>query len=182
MKPNVLLVGAAILCSACSLSPIISTDIVSYNKAVSDSNNRMMVLNILRARDHVPLSFSSVQLVHGSLQAAGSTNLGFPFGNMPLKVNDSLGIGLSAQVAPTFDVRNISSASSSHDGEGKCGSLRRVERGKGRTPDSCRRRPPFNLITMSVSRQGSGVSVSLAFGTLLLPIWAHQSETMFAAG
>jgi hypothetical protein len=107
MKSAIAMLVTAVFCCGCSLSPIVDADIVEYNKAVSDSDNKLLLLNVLRARDHAPLMFSSVQLVHGSLQEGGSTSLSFPFGNNPLKTSDALGIGLAAQVAPTFDVSSL---------------------------------------------------------------------------
>jgi hypothetical protein len=100
-------ISLAIIVSGCSLAPLIRTDIVDYNESVTEASDRLLIINILRARDHAPLLFSAVQLVHGSLQMGGQTSLSLPFGNGRLKTPNTSGIQLSAQVAPTFDVSSL---------------------------------------------------------------------------
>jgi hypothetical protein len=93
---------------ALSLSPQVASDIVDYNEAASISTNKLLLLNILRARDSAPLMFSSVALIHGSIQMQGSATATFPFGYPPFKsVHNSLGLGLSTQTSPTFDVSSL---------------------------------------------------------------------------
>src|SRR5579862_3170450 len=109
MRRSVIAALAALLLSGCSLSPVIDVDIVQYNKAVSDSGNKLLLLNVLRARDHAPLLFSSVQLVHGALSLGGSASVGVPFGpNLVVsKAANTSSAGLSASESPTFDVSSL---------------------------------------------------------------------------
>ena len=70
---------AAIGCTACQYAPDMLDRTVSYNRAVSDSTNQVLLLNIVRASQRLPTYYTRLE---GSQSAEGVTpNIG---GNLPL--------------------------------------------------------------------------------------------------
>lgn len=95
----------ACLLAGCSFSPLIEADAVDYDQTYEDVANHLLVTNILRARDRAPLHFSSISLIHASIQGTATAGLTFPFG--PLLKSTQRGLGastLSLQTAPSFDI------------------------------------------------------------------------------
>ncbi len=53
---------------------------VAYNKAVEDASNRMLVLNIIRAKKRYPLYFTDFTKISGDVPLSGTFSLSIPFG------------------------------------------------------------------------------------------------------
>jgi hypothetical protein len=69
--------------SACSLAPRVETDALAYHETADVTANRIILLNILRAKDSAPLHFAELSLIHGSLSEAGTLLLVEPIGPNP---------------------------------------------------------------------------------------------------
>jgi hypothetical protein len=96
-----------ILLDACSLSSIIKQNSADYNEVIEYVTNDMLVTNMLRSRDEVPLHFSDLSQIHGVLQVGGSAQISAPFGNPNIanqKTRDIFTGTLQATSSPTFDV------------------------------------------------------------------------------
>jgi hypothetical protein len=93
--------------NACSLSSIIKQNSADYNEVIEYVTNDMLVTNMLRSRDEVPLHFSDLSQIHGVLQVGGSAQVSAPFGNPNIanqKTRDIFTGTLQASSSPTFDV------------------------------------------------------------------------------
>lgn len=104
MKYAAALVMAAVL-GSCSFARSITGNSLDYNNAIEEHDNSQLVINILRARDNVPVSFSDLSQIRGSIQATGSLQSNWPFG--PLRASTTRGAEqptLSFQMSPTFDI------------------------------------------------------------------------------
>jgi hypothetical protein len=91
---------------SCSLSSFVTSETVDYNGAIESANNQLLLANILRARDRVPLYFSDLSQIRGSMSLTTTDALTIPFG--PQKVSPGKRysdlLTQSIQSAPTFDV------------------------------------------------------------------------------
>ncbi len=63
-----------------SLAPGIHDNAVAYNTAISDINDRVLLTNIVRARDEVPLNITELSTITGTLSEQASLGLAAPFG------------------------------------------------------------------------------------------------------
>lgn len=102
-----------VLLAACSLSGAVQRDTVDYNHAIEDVTNQLIVTNILRARDHAPLHFTDLSLIHGSLQISTTGNAVVPFGqggNTTVRPRDLLTLGTTVQSSPAFDTSPLNSS------------------------------------------------------------------------
>jgi len=91
-----------LMLAGCSLSQPIARSAIDYNEAVETAANALLLRNILRARDEMPLHFTTMPQIRGSL------NLGInqPGLSIPLAggLGSMLGIGIAGGVSPSFDV------------------------------------------------------------------------------
>jgi hypothetical protein len=63
-----------------SLAPRLHDNAVAYDAAISDINDRVLLANIVRARDYVPLSITELSTVTGTMSEQASLGLSVPFG------------------------------------------------------------------------------------------------------
>ena len=85
---------------------------VDYNKTVEEARNSLLLLNILRAKDRLPMHFTAFSQLRGSLtlKSTGSLSLQIPFGGdasntFPLTPS----LELSQTSSPSFDVAILGS-------------------------------------------------------------------------
>ncbi len=105
-----LLVIALALCLAgCGASSaFIKSEAVSNDDAIEDVTNKLLLLNILRARDKAPLHFSEIPRITESLQENASLSTLMLFGPFNKSVQrDTSTLGLSLQVAPSFEIDHV---------------------------------------------------------------------------
>jgi hypothetical protein len=69
--------------TACSLSPRMEADVLAYHETADVTANRIILLNVLRAKDDAPLHFAELSLMHGALSEAGAALLTQPIGEIP---------------------------------------------------------------------------------------------------
>ena len=92
----------ALLVGGCSLSQPIARSAIDYNEAVERAANTLLLRNILRARDEMPLHFTTIPQIRGSLNlGVGQPGLSIP---LAAGLGGALGLGLSGGVSPSFDV------------------------------------------------------------------------------
>jgi hypothetical protein len=72
-----------LMLSACSLSPRMETDVLAYHETADVTANRLILLNVLRAKDDAPLHFAEMSLIHGSVSESGTALLTQPVGEVP---------------------------------------------------------------------------------------------------
>jgi hypothetical protein len=94
---------AAILCG-CSASNVIGLYAADYRDTTANAGDAQLLLNILRARDNLPIHFYDLAIIHGSIQLTAGAG-----GSVPFALNNSATPGtivpaFSAQSAPSFDV------------------------------------------------------------------------------
>ena len=58
-----------------SLAPGLHDNAVAYDEAISDINDRVLLANIVRARDHVPLSITELSTITGTLSEQATLGL-----------------------------------------------------------------------------------------------------------
>jgi hypothetical protein len=97
---------ALALC-ACSGSGYVSRSTADYNVAVEDATNNMLVVNVLRARDEAPLSFSDLSQIRGSLSVSAASQAAWPFGPFghdSSRTNTVSAGPVSLAINPSFDI------------------------------------------------------------------------------
>ncbi len=99
MRPLLL---AALLLAGCSLGPTVAGQAGDYNLAVEQAANTQLLRNVLRARDQLPLHFTTVPQIRGSLSVGlGQPGIGLPIGAL---ASQGLTLGFNGSSSPSFDV------------------------------------------------------------------------------
>ena len=99
---------ATALCG-CSASHVIDLYAADYRDTAATAGDAQLLLNILRAKDDLPIHFSDLSVIHGSIQlTAGTGTTTLPFAHLtgsttPSSVNPAL----SATSSPTFDLGTL---------------------------------------------------------------------------
>ncbi|HEV2745995.1 MAG TPA: hypothetical protein VGW34_01690 [Allosphingosinicella sp.] len=121
MRNLIAVLASATLLSGCAFRGDVSRMSVDFNATVASSANELTLLNVLRAREHQPLHFTSFSLVRGNIQftggagfntvirGAGTTTDTDPAGKVATSVAEGVETftpNLSAQVVtgPNFDI------------------------------------------------------------------------------
>lgn len=99
-----------LLLSGCVLAPVLESDALKYHEAADVTANRIILLNILRAKDGAPLHFGELSLVHGSVGESGALAATLPAGEVPHssslpRANVAPSVTLSDQM--TFDLGTL---------------------------------------------------------------------------
>ena len=111
---HVLALGLSILLCGCSIAPpIIKSDTLSFGEVIEDTTNKLLVINVLRARDKAPLHFTDIPVIRESMQHTASVailNVQGP--NIPpttTTMRDTVGGALSIQSSPSFELTHLQS-------------------------------------------------------------------------
>ena len=92
---------AALLLAGCSLGTTVASQAGDYNLAVEQAANTQLLRNVLRARDQLPLHFTTVPQIRGSL----SIGLSQPGIGLPIAGSQQgLNLGFGGTSSPSFDV------------------------------------------------------------------------------
>ena len=88
-------VPLAVLVSGCGLSSVaIHSEALSFGGVIEDTTNKLLVMNVLRARDKAPLHFADIPVVRESIQQTASFSLlQFLGRRLPTQTTDSLTAG-----------------------------------------------------------------------------------------
>jgi hypothetical protein len=110
-----LLAALAFLLAACipSLSPEVQSSVIDYHEAETNAANQMLLINILRTKDGLPIQFADLINIHGSLQLSEQANPMIPWGPLNHATNNrgSLNLTVGAQSSPSFDVNSLDTQS-----------------------------------------------------------------------
>src|SRR6185503_18385909 len=92
---RVLAVVLAFVLSGCGISTgIIKSDALDFGGIIEDTTNKLLVTNVLRARDKAPLHFADIPIVRESIQQSASFSLlQFTGGRLPTQTTDALTAG-----------------------------------------------------------------------------------------
>ena len=90
--------------SGCSASQLIGVHTADYRNTTAVAGDSQLLLNILRAKDNVPIHFYDLSIIHGSIQLTAGAAASVPFQLNGSATPDTIAPIVSAQTAPTFDV------------------------------------------------------------------------------
>jgi hypothetical protein len=108
--PTLSLTGVGLVLVGCanlipSLAPGVHDNAVAYDAAISDINDRVLLANILRARDFVPLNITELSTITGTLSESASLGLSVPFGgNYGSTPRGTVTPSVQMGAAPTFSM------------------------------------------------------------------------------
>lgn len=95
-------------CGGLIPSSSLSSSSLDYNSAIQDASDKLLVINILRARDLAPLHFGDIPSIHETVQVTAGLTPTFIFGPVhPASVSNSVAPSLSLQDSPTFEMDNL---------------------------------------------------------------------------
>jgi hypothetical protein len=97
MRAAVLL--GLLVATGCSFSRTIGDHSIAYNSSIEQATDSLLVMNILRARDRVPLHFTTIGAIHGSLSLSAA--LGYDLSNVS---NNAALPALFGSTSPSFDI------------------------------------------------------------------------------
>jgi hypothetical protein len=102
--------GFSICLSGC-LAPMIHSDQLDFGGVIEDTTNKLLVMNVLRARDKAPLHFADIPQMRESMQQSFTFSWLNLFGTsrLPSNVRDSMITGTSIQKSPSFDINHLHS-------------------------------------------------------------------------
>jgi hypothetical protein len=89
---------------------IIKADSLAFNGVVEDTTNKLLVLNVLRARDKAPLHFADIPVIRESMQqnaTLGLFDVSGPVVGTTLRNSRTQGIGV--QFSPSFEITSLHS-------------------------------------------------------------------------
>jgi len=73
---RVLALGFSMLLGGCGLSPaLIKMDSMAFGEVIEDTTNKLIVVNVLRARDKAPLHFADIPVIRESMQQSASLGI-----------------------------------------------------------------------------------------------------------
>jgi hypothetical protein len=97
--------------SGCGFSSaVIRSEALDFGEVIEDTTNKLLVLNVLRARDKAPLHFADIPVIRESITQSTSlsaTRVSGPVAGTTLRNAATLG-GI-VQMTPTFDVNQLHS-------------------------------------------------------------------------
>ena len=106
-RANLLAAALGLFFSGCSFWSHIAHDAVEYNRTVERSNNQILLLNILRAKERLPMYFTTLSLIRGSLSSTLGAGAEATVGG---GVNDAkLTPRAEYKSSPSFDVAVLDS-------------------------------------------------------------------------
>jgi hypothetical protein len=92
----------------CSASPLIGFHAADYRETEASAGDSQLLLNILRAKDELPIHFADLSNIHGSIQLTAGSTATLPFAHFAGSATpSSYGPSVGAQTSPTFDVGTL---------------------------------------------------------------------------
>ncbi len=107
-----LTIWLAIWLGGCAISPsAIKADTLAFGEVIEDTTNKLLVLNVLRARDKAPLHFADIPVLRESMQQSFTLSLLDFIGSsrVPSSARDSVTLGTTVQKTPSFDLNQLHS-------------------------------------------------------------------------
>ncbi len=68
--------GLSVLLAGCGVSSVfIKAEALNFGQVIEDTTNKLLVMNVLRARDKAPLHFADIPVVRESIQQSASVGV-----------------------------------------------------------------------------------------------------------
>ena len=95
----------------CVVSPeMIKTDTMGFDDAIEDATNKLLLINVLRARDNAPLHFAEIPVIRQSMQQSASLGFLNFLGKLANTTQrDNMTLGVTVQKSPNFEVTHLGS-------------------------------------------------------------------------
>jgi hypothetical protein len=106
---RIVAVAVCALLAGCGLSSrVIKIDSLSFNEVMEDTTNKLLVLNVLRARDKAPLHFADIPVIRESMQqSANFSAIDFSGPILGTTSRDNRTRGVGVQFTPSFELTNL---------------------------------------------------------------------------
>jgi len=88
---------------------MIHHDSMAFGEVIEDTTNKLLVINVLRARDKAPLHFADIPVIRESMQQSVSLGYLEILGNIAATLRDNRSAAMSAQKSPSFDINHLQS-------------------------------------------------------------------------
>jgi len=88
----------------CSASQVIDLYTADYRETAASAGDQQLLLNILRAKDDLPIHFSDLSIIHASIQSTAGATAGFPLAQNGSTTPTMLSPVIGTQISPTFDL------------------------------------------------------------------------------
>ncbi|MEM9557963.1 MAG: hypothetical protein AAGC60_27135 [Acidobacteriota bacterium] len=108
LRFSAFMLGIMIMLSGCSFSRTVAEHSIRYNQAVGEAHDQQLLLNVVRAKDRLPMHFTSISEVRGSLTSTFGTKPDAKFGGDATDVY-ALAPDLSFRSNPTFVLGTLNS-------------------------------------------------------------------------
>lgn len=101
---------SVLLCACGVTRPMIKSEAISFDDVIEDTTDKLLVLNILRARDQAPLHFAKIPAINETIQQNSSLSIANIFGipNGTSHQNNATAQA-SLQISPSFSVNLVDS-------------------------------------------------------------------------
>ena len=108
---KVAVLALALLVSGCGFtSAIIRTDSLAFNDVIEDTTNKLLVLNVLRARDKAPLHFADIPVIRESMQQSATVGVTDLLGGiLGTTTRNTRTAGAGIQFTPSFELTHLHS-------------------------------------------------------------------------
>ncbi len=108
---RVLALGLSLWLSGCGItSTVIKSDSISFNEVIEDTTNKLLLLNVLRARDKAPLHFADIPVLRESMQQSASLGFLNILGDLRgTSSRDTRSGSIGIQMSPSFELTHLHS-------------------------------------------------------------------------
>jgi hypothetical protein len=103
------ILGLFVALSGCVASGEIKSDTLSFDDVIEDTTNKLLLLNVLRARDKAPLHFADIPVIRESMQMSASLGGTRLFGPPSTTLRNAATIAGAIQKSPSFEVNHLDS-------------------------------------------------------------------------
>ncbi|MEL7444250.1 MAG: hypothetical protein AAGK02_00360 [Pseudomonadota bacterium] len=99
--------------AGCSLQSNVQVSALDYNRAIANSNNSQILLNIVRASEQEPLYFSRIGSITGSFEATAGIQAAIPVGPNVTRITppnvavNTVTPSATISTKPTFDIQPL---------------------------------------------------------------------------
>jgi hypothetical protein len=103
------ILGLFVALSGCVTSTEIKSDTMSFDDVIEDTTNKLLLLNVLRARDKAPLHFADIPVIRESMQMSASLGGTRLFGPPSTTLRNAATIAGAIQKSPSFEFNHLDS-------------------------------------------------------------------------
>jgi hypothetical protein len=106
---RIIALGLCLWLGGCGLSSqVMKVDSLAFGDVIEDTTNKLLVLNVLRARDKAPLHFADIPVIRESMQQSATfsgINFSGPITGTTSRNNRTAGLGV--QFTPSFELTHL---------------------------------------------------------------------------